>query len=222
MKDNQFDECVDLGDFMDFEEISRFSQNMLRSLEGKRLLKNYEIANKVLNERLEALGKHCKYTLLEGNHDYRMEVLLDKAPQFEGMLEVETNLRLKERGIQWVRSWSRGEMYTVGKLNFMHGDYISKYHAAKMVDVYGVNLVYGHTHDHQVFEKTTHGMNNPLVAMSLGHIADPRKLKYTRNRPNNWCQLIGVAEIRDNGNFNLYPIRIINHQFSYNGKVYSC
>lgn len=221
MRDIDFDECIDLGDFMDFDQISKFSMNMLRTLEGKRLLKDYDIANNVLDERLEALGKQCKYTLLQGNHDFRMEVLIDKAPQFEGILEVEKNLRLEERGITWVPSWSKGELYKIGKLNFMHGDYISKYHANKMVDVYGVNLVYGHTHDHQVFEKTTKGDLNPVMAMSLGYLADPNKLKYTRNRPNNWSQLIGIAEIRTNGNFNLTPIRIFNHEFSYGGKIYN-
>lgn len=221
MRDNKFDECVDLGDFMDFGMISRFTQDVLRQLEGKRILKDYEIANKVLDERLEALGKKCKYTILEGNHDYRMEVLIDKMPQFEGLLEVPRNLRLKERGIKWVPSWSKGELYTVGKLNLMHGDYIGKYHASKMIDTYGVNLVYGHTHDHQVYEKTTKDHRNPRMAMSLGHLADPNKLTYTRNRPNNWSQLIGVAEILPNGNFTLLPIRIIDHKFSYNGKVYA-
>jgi hypothetical protein len=162
----------------------------------------------------------CSYTLLEGNHDYRMEVLIDKCPQFEGMLEVAKNLRLDERGIDWIPSWSKGEMYKVGKLNFMHGDYVGKYHASKMVDVYGVNVVYGHTHDHQVYEKTTKGMDNPIVGMSLGHLADPEKLTYTRNRPNNWCQLIAVVEFRENGDFNINPIRIIDHSFSYGGKVY--
>lgn len=220
MKDMSFDYCVDLGDLMDFDMISRFTSDVLRQLEGKRILKDYDVANKVLDERQKALGSKCKYILLEGNHDYRMEVLIDKMPQFEGLLEVEKNLHLKERGIKWVPSWSRGELYTIGKLNFMHGDYVGKYHASKMIDVYGVNLVYGHVHDHQVYEKTTKDHKNPRMAMSLGHIADPTKLKYTRNRPNNWSQLIGVAEILDNGNFTLLPIRIINHTFSFNGKVY--
>lgn len=220
MRDVRFDECVDLGDFMDFEEISKFSMNMLRNLEGKRLLKNYDTANKVLDDRLSALSNKCKYVLLEGNHDYRMTVLIDKAPQFEGMLEVEKNLHLEERGITWVPSWSQNEMYKVGKLHFMHGDFTGKYHAAKMVDTYDVNLVYGHTHDHQVYEKSTKGITTPKVAMSLGYLADPNKLTYTRNRPNNWSQMIGVAEVREDGNFNMTPIRIINHTFSYNGKVY--
>lgn len=218
--DVDFDEMVCLGDFMDFDIISKFSMNMLRSLEGKRILRDYEAGNKVLDGWQEALGSKCKITLLEGNHDYRMTVLIDKAPQFEGILEVEKNLRLEERGIKWIPSWSKGELYKIGKLNFMHGDYISKYHASKMADVYGVNLVYGHTHDHQVYEKTTKGDRNPVMAMSLGYLADPTKLKYTRNRPNNWSQLIGVAEIRPNGNFNLTPIRIFDHQFTYAGKLY--
>lgn len=211
---------MNLGDFMDFDMISRFTVDVLRHLEGKRILKDYDIANSVLDEQQEALGKNCKYVLLQGNHDYRVEVLIDKMPQFEGMLEVEKNLRLAERGIEWVPSWSTGKLYTVGKLNFMHGDYIGKYHASKMIDVYGVNLVYGHSHDHQVYEKTTKDDTYPKMAMSLGHIADPTKLKYTRGRPNNWSQLIGIAEILPNGNFTLLPIRIINHQFSFGGTVY--
>lgn len=220
MRDNKFDECVDLGDFMDFDMISRFTADALRQLEGKRILKDYEIANKVLDERLEALGKKCKYTLLQGNHDFRMEALIDRCPQFEGLLEVEKNLRLEERKIKWVPSWSKGELYTIGKLNFMHGDYVGKYHASKMIDVYGVNLIYGHTHDHQVYEKTTKENKFPRMALSLGHLADPSELTYTRNRPNNWSQLIGVAEIRKDGNFTFLPIRIIDHQFSYAGRVY--
>lgn len=220
MADMDFAECVDLGDFMDFEQISKFSASLLRTLEGKRLMKDYDIANNVLDERLKALGDKCEYTLLEGNHDYRMEVLIDKAPQFEGILEVKKNLHLKERNIRWVPSWSKGETYKVGKLNFMHGDYISRYHAAKMVEVYGVNLVYGHTHDHQVFERTTKDQLYPKMAMSLGHLADPNKLAYTRNRPNNWSQLIGVVDVRPDGNFNINPIRIINHKFSYDGRLY--
>jgi len=221
--DQWFDEVVDLGDFMDFEMISRFNAEMFRKLEGKRILHDYDVANDVLDQRLKILKKVnplVKYVLLEGNHDYRMEVLIDKAPQFEGILEVAKNLHLEERGIVWIPSWSKGELYKVGKLNLMHGDYIGKYHASKMIDVYGVNLVYGHSHDHQVFEKTTKDHVNPRMAMSLGHLADPNKLKYTRGRPNNWSQLIGVAEVRPDGNFNLTPIRIIDHQFSYNGKVY--
>lgn len=223
MADHRWDEYVNLGDLMDFDSISRFNAEMFRKLEGKRLLKEYDAANEILDRHQEivrAKNKQAKFTLLEGNHDYRMEVLIDKAPQFEGMLEVEKNLRLPERGFKWVKSWSKGEMHQIGKLYFAHGMYITKYHAAKMAENYGINIAYGHTHDVMSYEKTTRGNLNPIMAMSLGYLADPSKLTYMRNRPNNWSQCIGVAEIRADGNFNLTPIRIINHQFTYAGVTY--
>jgi len=223
MAEHRWDEYVNLGDLMDFDMISRFNAETFRKLEGKRILKEYDEANRILDRHqsiVRANNKQAKFTLLQGNHDFRMEVLIDKAPQFEGMLEVEKNLRLAERGIKWVKSWSEGEMHKIGKLHFAHGMYTTKYHAEKMTANYGINIAYGHTHDVMSYEKTTRGNINPIMAMSLGYLADPSKLTYMRNRPNNWSQAIGVAEVRGNGDFNLYPIRIINHRFSYAGKLY--
>lgn len=223
MADYRWDEYVNLGDLMDFDMISKFNAQMLRNLETRRILKDYDRANAILDRHQEIVkknNKHAKFTLLEGNHEYRIEVLVNKAPQLEGMVEVDKCLRLEQRGFKWVRAWSGGELHKIGKLYFHHGIYTSKYHASKMVDSFGVNMVYGHTHDRQAYGKTTHGDKNPIMATSLGHLSDMAKLDYMRSKPSNWIQCIGVCEIRPNGDFNLTPIDIINHTFSYNGKVY--
>lgn len=223
MEDHRWDEWVHLGDLLDFDMISKFNAEMLRKLESRRILRDYEIANELLDRHQKIIrknNKHAKFTLLEGNHEFRIEVLLDKAPQFEGLLEIEKNLRLQERGIKWVRSWSQSELHKTGKLHYHHGEYTGKHHASKMVDNFGVNVAYGHTHDRQTFERITRGDRTPIMATALGHIADVQKLGYTRNKPNNWVQCIAVVEVRKDGNFNLTPIEIVNHTFSYNGKVY--
>lgn len=223
MADHIWDEYVNLGDLMDFDMISKFNVMALRKLEARRVLKDYSIANNVLDRHqaiVRSNNPNAKFTLLEGNHEFRMEMLLDKEPQFEGLLEVEPNLRLKERGFNWVRSWSRGDMYKVGKLYFHHGLYVNQYHAAKMVNQFGVNIVYGHTHDTQSFAKSIRGKNKYIEGMSMGYLGDENKLEYMRNRPNNWCQAIGIAEFRPDGTFNLTQIKIINNTFTYNGKTY--
>lgn len=223
MADYRWDEYIHLGDLLDFDMISKFNQEMLRNLETRRLLKDYDLANELL-DRHQAIvrknNKNAKFALLEGNHEYRMEVLIDKAPHLEGLLEVDKNLRLKERGIKWVKSWSEGELHTTGKLHYHHGDYVTKHHANKMVENYGVNIAYGHTHDSQTFEKITRGDKRPIKAFSMGHIANVGKLSYTRGKPNNWSQMVGIVEVRENGNFTVTQISIIDHTFSYNGKVY--
>lgn len=223
MADWRFDEWIHLGDLMDFDMISRFNKDVLRKLETRRLLKDYEHANTFLDRHqkiIKSNNKNAKFTLLEGNHEYRMEVLIDHMPNLEGLLEVDKQLYLEERGINWVRSWSQSKLHKVGKLYFHHGDYVSKYHANKMLDTFGVNIAYGHTHDSQSYERVTKGDGNPNKAWAMGHLADVKKLGYTRGRPNNWTQMVGIAEIRPDGNFTLLQIPIVNHCFSYAGKVY--
>lgn len=222
MADQTFDEYVNLGDLMDFDQLSSFNKEKLRKLEARRILEDYSIANKILDKHQALIRKNnpnAKFTLIEGNHEERMERFLDKVPQFEGLLEVDFCLHLKDRGFKWVRSWTEGELHQIGKLHFSHGNYISKYHAAKMVDNYGVNIAYGHTHDIQSYIKVNMGEAS-IVGQSMGHLADVSKLDYMKNRPNNWTQAIGIAEIRKDGSFNLIVLTIINHTFSYNGKVY--
>lgn len=223
MADYEWQEYVNLGDLLDFDMISKFNAEMLRRLESRRILSDYAIANGILDRHQEivrANNPDAKFILLEGNHEYRMEILIDKAPQFEGMLEVTKSLKLDERGFKWVKSWSKGDLYKIGKLYFHHGLYVNRYHAAKMVDQFGVNIVYGHTHDTQTHAKSIRGKHKFIEAMSMGFLGDESKMDYMRNRPNNWCQAIGVAEFRPDGTFNLQQIKIINNQFTYNGKTY--
>ena len=213
MADYYWDEYVNLGDLMDFDQLSSFNKEKLRKLEARRILKDYEIANEILDRHQNIIRKNnkkAKFTLLEGNHEERMERFLDKVPQFEGILEIEIGLKLKERGFKWVKSWTERELHKIGKLHFSHGDYISKYHASKMVDSYGVNMVYGHTHDVQNYTKTIMGKDKHIMAQSMGHLANENKLDYIKNRPNNWCQAVGIAEIRPDGSFNLNLITIRN------------
>lgn len=148
----KFDECLQLGDFMDFSYISKWTKGNLRFLEGKRFLEDYTKANKFLDElmgHLRANNKQMKFTMLQGNHDIRPEVFMDVHPEMEGMLEMEENLRFKERGIDYRKTWNTFETYKVGHAEFIHGGYITKYHAAKMVEQYQAPIFYGHCFDEQ-------------------------------------------------------------------------
>lgn len=221
--DNRFDEWVDLGDFMDFDFLSRHNEGKHRLNANKLLKEHYDYGKTVLDRRLRALRKNspdAKMTMIEGNHDYRAEAFLDKNPNLEGMLEVEEGLGLKERGVQWIRFWRDGTAYRIGKALFVHGRYVSKYHAAKMVETYCENVFYGHVHDVMEFPKVMHGREKVVVGQSLGCLCRYDQA-YIKENPKNWQQAFGEFYFLPSGHFTYYVPRIIGGRFvAPNGKIY--
>jgi predicted MPP superfamily phosphohydrolase len=218
IKDAKPDEIICIGDFMDFDCISDHNARNLRVVEGETVSADYEVGNAVL-DRWQKLCK--RVVLLEGNHDYRVERFIDAYPRMAGSLEVEKGLRLKERGIKWVRSWSKGEVYRVGNANFIHGLYVNDHHAKKTVEAFGVPVFYGHTHDIQLYSKTTAGDNKTIVGQSLGCLCDYRQF-YMKGRPNRWQQAFGEFWVRPDGYFNYTVTMIFKNRFvTAGGKEYS-
>lgn len=201
---------------MDFDYISSFNKENLRAVEGKKFLEDYAGANEILSRHQQIVWEnnpYAKFVLLEGNHEERVERYLNANPLLEGIIEVEIGLQLKERGFEWIRSWSKGEVYTIGKANFIHGNYTNQYHPAKMASKYGDSVFYGHTHD-----MMCHAVANRLhpdkvhVGQSLGCLCE-RDQSYMKGAPSNWQQGFGVFHFLPNGNYSYYTPRIFDHKF---------
>src|SRR5437899_357253 len=84
----KWDEVILLGDLLDFDEISSHNVTNLRAVEGKTIQKTYDYANRYL-DRLQKIVDGAKITFLEGNHDFRVERLIDACPRLRGSIEVE-------------------------------------------------------------------------------------------------------------------------------------
>ena len=225
MGDHKFDELLYLGDLLDFDFISKFNKESPRKKEGKRFKTDYALANKLLDRHQALIRKHspkANFTLLEGNHDYRVNSYVDAHPEVEGMLDVYSGLKLRERGFKWVESWGKGDLHKIGKAYFLHGQYTNQYHAKKMVDNYGVNIYYGHTHDVMFMPKILKGKDKTLEGGSLGCLCELEQ-SYMNGKPNNWQQAFAVMHVdKDSGFYNLYTIKIFNHSFvSPDGRCYS-
>lgn len=224
LADNTWDEYINLGDFMDFDCISFYTKGKPRQTEAKRILNDYDVANKILDKHQSIIRKNnkkAKFVYLEGNHEYRVERYLDEYPQLEGIIEVEKGLRLKERKFSWIRSYDKGILYRIGNAYFHHGKYIILHHTKKMVDHYGVSIFYGHTHDVQLYSKVNYGNNKTLVGQSLGCLCKYDQ-EYIKDNPTNWQQAFGVFYFLPNGFFTYYVPRIFNHTFiSPGGKIYN-
>jgi predicted phosphodiesterase len=214
MADNEWDEVVWLGDLIDFDYISSHERGNLRGrvVAQNAISRDYNLVNSVLDRHAKIVGPHTKQTIIQGNHDFRVERFIDENPALEGLAEVENGLHLRDRGIQWVQGWSKGEIYRIGKAAFVHGLYITEHHAKKMVQAFGENVFYGHTHDIQTYSQTKRGDNNTIVGQSLGCLCRYDQ-KYMKGRPSAWQQAFGEFYIKPNGHFNYYVIRIVNHSF---------
>ena len=223
LADHTWDGLIYIGDFMDFDIISSHNKNNLRAVEARRISDEYADGRRVLDRHLALLRKRnpaAKAILLEGNHEYRAEAYLDANPMLEGMFEVENGLGLTERKVKWVRTWSKGETYTIGNAKFHHGLYTTQYHSRKMADVFGTNIFYGHTHDVQSFSREFEGEDKTIVGQSLGCLCLYRQ-GYMRGKPSKWQQAFGVFHFFPDGNFSYYVTRIFKHRFvSPEGRVY--
>ena len=213
IKDVQPDEIIILGDFMDCTSLSHWIENKRKLLEGRRYKKEYQLANK----ELDFLQKNSKkVTYLEGNHEYWVAMYLEKSPHLDDILNLPQVLRLKERKIEW---YPMNTLYKKGKIYFTHGCYINKYHAQKMMQIYGCCICYGHTHNAQTTMMNMK-MIEPIMSYGLGCLCN-HSPHYMRNRPANWlCQVGYMESDRKTGNFNLTPINITDDQFIWQGKVY--
>lgn len=218
MRDEQPNEIVCLGDFLDFDCISSHNLGNLREISGKTIEKDYDCGNEIL-DRWQKICPKAKIVMIEGNHEYRIERYLDANPQMEGMIEVPLGLNLKQRKIQWVPFWSKGQVYNIGKATFIHGNKLTNFHSKAMAYAYNRNVYYGHTHDVQEYSVETAGDDKTFVGQSMGCLCNYNQ-KYMRGKPNKWQQAIGMFHFFDDGYFTPNIIRIFNHRFYFNGKVY--
>jgi len=212
-KQKMFDEIILLGDFMDVSSLSAWDMDKKRLMEGRRYQKEVDTAN----EELDFLGKHSKkITYLEGNHEWRIERYLDKNPEMEGLLELPTVLNLKGRGIEYVKY---NKLYRIGHLYFTHGLYCSKYYTNKTLAALGCNVVVGHLHKPQT-SFTTAKMSEAKMCWGLGCLQG-KEPAYLKGRPSNWNNGFGMAYIKDNGKFSMYPVHMSRDgSFIWEGKEY--
>jgi predicted phosphodiesterase len=218
---HQFDGLVYIGDVLNLDCISSHNKRNLRAVESKRILDEYKIADEILSRHLTILRKRnpdAKVYWLEGNHEDRLTRYIDLLPQLEGLIELENVLKLKERGITYIKSWSENKTLKLGKMRFHHGIYTSDHCCKQMVQRFGCNITFGHSHTVQEYTWHNLAYNEPKVGISIGCLCNrPAYLK----GPSRWQQAIMLIDIdKRSGNFYHNIIRICNHQFYFNGVLY--
>jgi hypothetical protein len=203
------------GDNLDMEAVNHWEldKGNKRAMEGKRLRKSYDTFQSEILDSLK-LPSYCRKIFMYGNHEEWIEKYIDKCPELEGFAEIERNLDLKEWEIIPYHHTVK-----VGKIHFHHGEYTSKHHACKMVDVYERNIISFHLHTFQVHTKVTpiDGDAHSAYSMPCACKLNPG---YMKDKPSAWVSGFGVFYLQPNGNFNIYPVISSKGHFVFNGKYY--
>jgi len=215
LKDFKPDYLVLGGDQMDFGCISHHNKGKVRLTENARLKKDYNgFQERILNRVESVLPKKCKKYFMIGNHEYWIERLVDDNPQLENLVEVASNLDLKNWEIV-----SFNKSLTLGEVNFIHGFYTNKYFAEKNIRVYGKNVFCGHLHTSQTFTVISPLGCLPKSGVGVGCLCN-KNPDYMHNKPNSWVhQFLFWYEFAD-GSFTYYTPIIINGKCVINNKVY--
>ena len=205
------------GDNLDMDSVNHWDieNGNRRGMEGKRLKKNYDDFNEqILDPLIKLLPDSTRKIFMLGNHCQWLEQYIDKIPELEGFAEIERNLNLKDWKIIPYR-----QTIKIGKIYFHHGEYTSKYHAAKMVDVYERNIVYGHLHTAQSFTKVTPVDGEAHCAISIPCACDMNP-RYMKDKPSAWVNGFGIFYIHPDNNFNIYTVISTKGHFVWNSKRY--
>ena len=218
----RWDGVIQLGDFLDFDFCSRWTADNARKTEGSRFLQEYAAGNAVLDQIQTAVRKKNKdahLIVIEGNHDWRVENVVNKTPSLEGLIEFESNMHFNDRNATFWRYWVHKKPIKIGHAYFIHGDYIGTHHAKKTADSYHRNVFYGHTHTLQAYTKTTLS-DDSVQCWSLGTLSR-FDLEYMGKRPSSWMQCFAEFFIKSDGSFNHYVTNVIDQKFiAINGKEY--
>lgn len=225
LKQNKPDVFVFGGDQFHMDELSHHTKGMPLYRTRRAYANNLEGFEKnILNPLDKLLGPDCEKIWIIGNHERFEWDFIEENPQFEGVIDHVTRLRLIERG------WTiipLGHAYKLGKLKVIHGETLSgignqagMYPSRKAVELYAGNVLAGHTHAPQTFTRVSPVEHTNKWQGHIAPIAGGVNPGYLRNRPTAWLNGFVLIDVFPNGQFNLYPVIVYDGKFAFAGKEY--
>jgi len=203
------------GDQMQMDTISSFNIRKPKLIEGKRIKREYiGFQVNILDRFEDAIPKRCKKFFMVGNHEYRIERLIEKTTQFEGFIELEANLKLDDYTII-----PFNDIFNIGDMYFAHGMYWNKYFSEKTLSIVQKMIFVGHVHTPQVYTGITPIYSLPKQCVGVGCLCNINP-EYMENKPNHWVHQFLFWYMMDDGTFTYFTPIIINGRCIINGKMY--
>lgn len=225
LRSNKPDVFIFGGDQFHFDCISHHTKHTPIFRTRRSYLNDIEGFDRHILTPLEALlPKTSEKVWIIGNHEDWEQDLINEQPELEDAIGHVRLLKLIERGWNVI---PLGHAYKLGKLNVIHGETLTgignqagMYPSRKAVELYAGNVLAGHTHAPQSFTKVSPVQNTNKWQGHIAPIAGGINPGYLRNRPTAWLNGFVAIDVLPDGQFNLYPIIVVNGRFAFGGKVY--
>jgi predicted phosphodiesterase/transposase-like protein len=216
MDDIKFDGIINLGDYLNLSCISHWNKEKRKTLEGKRLKSDFIVGCGLLDEFDKRLPKGAEKHFLKGNHEEWLDQLVETQPALEGLFDLETGLKLTERGY---KVYPYNEIVRFGRLCITHGIYCgttpARTHASKLLS----NVLVGHTHSPEMCLIHSPAKEVSVVGYVNGCLCHMSP-DYMKSKPSNWATGVAILYLFPNGWFDVNLIRIVKGRFVYNEKLY--
>jgi len=213
---------VDLGDTGEWEYFSTHYWKGRNAKPMEDLMPLLDLDVKAVNagmdwidEALDKVGTKERH-FVQGNHEVWLDKFVTRHPYLT-QYKTQNALKLKDRGYKF-HPYNRKKCLKLGKLNFTHGKYTTKYHSQKHLEHYGESIMYGHTHDLQRHTATKAG--GTISSWSLGCLKDIKADEdWLGGRLTNWNHAFAIVNWLKGGNFTVEVVEIINGTASLWGKM---
>jgi len=207
------------GDYLDLRSLSSYDDYLPP---GINLSSEYSDGLKGILEIKQALGKQysrIKRVFHYGNHEARYNrECKSKSKYGKALMSPIEALRLVENGYKLQTDWKEGYTRLGIDLDVFHGIYYGQHNASKhLAMIPNRSGVYNHTHSWQSFDNGSH------TAYNIGWMGDPdsKGFKYSdRFKKSKWRNGFATTYLDEVGNHSVHPIRCMNGNFFFGGKVY--
>lgn len=207
-----------MGDFLTLNCLSFWDRNKRRKMEGKRYNLEINAGNEALDrmlspmQRLQNRQRKIKAKMykpelvyLMGNHEERLVRYLDSDPTFDGLVSIEDDLKLWDRGFTVVpyRAY-----YEVGGIHLTHIPFnkvreiasVNICRAAEQVCV--GSTVFGHTHEFSVSNVHRAGQTHLQQLLNCGCFFEETE-EYAQGHLINYWKGICLLDNYDEGRFDI-------------------
>lgn len=210
LKTMKFDGLVQLGDALDFWQVSRFDKDPSRK---QTIGEDCLIYKGILEELADLLPTKGIIHQLAGNHETRLiRYIWQHAKELDGLVKtVPEMIGLRQLGVKAVwHDLDDWKSLKLGNCIIHHGIYYNAHVAMGNLTRYPFSFIQGHTHRFQYVS------NGDRFSASLGHGSLEQ---YTAHQaaPTGWQQAMGDLTII-NGKAYLTPILVHNGECVINGK----
>lgn len=189
----QPDVIITIGDFLSLNCLSNWDRNKRYKMEGLRYHLEVAAGNEALdklqqpvielNKRLRKSKQSLyqpRWIFVAGNHEDRLRRYLDTDPTFLGSVDIAKDLKLRERGFEYVQYMDvvdiNGVSFTHIPISGMGKPITNPTVAQKALKLFAGSVVFGHTHTLDHCAEHRHGALHLNQALAVGcffyHIDD--------------------------------------------------